>query len=680
MGGEALVALMLVLRGIAGSSGAASAVSPTSWCSTGTTARDTVRFVALAGRRRQIGHLKVWTSADNYVKYAESWHSDTNRYEWRGEIGIGANGVPVRFVATRAINGAVRNAETVEASSDSVVTTRNGRRSSRAATQGEVALPALRAVPVLVVLAQCARGQPGESLRTGQLGMLRARDVGQADISPRRGASRSRLTLTELSSDSVPELSRFWFDEQGRFIATADADGQADVLVAADWIGSTDQLLLAEANAATAGMRATASAVATPVPKGVAFVHARVLDPSTGTVRTGMTVFVRGNTIRAVRPDSSFSAPAGALVVDASGQTLAPGLWDMGQGFAKGIGSATSDNASRRLVSEGITSAQILTSDTVFTPLIASRIASGSQVGPRVYGTCFMDGWYPDSIGGAVPARLGEEGQIRDSADVRSALARCTRLGWRVATFYPLLPASLAKYAAKEAHRRGMVVTGDALVGMLPSELLALGYDQFGHVGQALMPFVQASDRDRDAWALGRVGGGVTFIAKGQELAHLDLTDPAIQDAVREMARRRTLVQSSLCVYQLIGRRGDSTTSAAAMKKLEEFTAALHSAGVPIVIGTDGACTMAREMTILHDLGFTNAELLRMATVDAARAVGQNERMATIATGSPADLILVDGDPLSDLSALRRIKTVVAGGRLYLDPSRLRASLAFAHR
>jgi hypothetical protein len=680
MRGEPLAALLLFGAGITGSPRAASPVSLISRCSPVAPPRDTAHFVGLAGRRRQIGDLKVWTSAQGHVEYAESWQSDTIRYEWIGEIAIDVNGFPTRFVATRTVNGAVRNNETVEASGDSVFTTRNGRLSSRAAVAGVVALPALRAVPVLVLLTKCARTQPGDSLRTEQLGVLRAKVVGESDVSPGRGVSRSHLTLVELSSDSATKISRFWFDEQGRFVATADADGQADVLVAKHWIGATDQLLLAEANAATVGMRATASAVATPVPKGVAFVHARVLDPSTGMARAGMTVFVRGDTIRAVRPDSTFALPVGALVVDASRQTLAPGIWDLGQGFAKGIGSATGDDASRRLVSEGITSAQILTSDTFFTPLIASRIASGAQIGPRVYGTCFMDGWYPDRVGHAVPPRLGQEGQVRDSADVRFALARCTRLGWRVATFYPLLPGSLAKYAAKEAHRRGMFVTGDALVGMLPSELLALGYDQFGHVGQALMPFVQASDRDRDAWALGRIGGGITFVAKGWELARLDLTDPAIQDAVREMARRRTIVQSSLCVYELIGRRGDSTTSAAAMKKLLDFTAALHSAGVPMVIGTDGACTMVHEMTILHDLGFTNAELLRMATVDAARAVGRNSTAATIAAGSPADLILVDGDPLTDLSALQRITTVVAGGRLYLDPSALRKSLPFARR
>ena len=58
------------------------------------------------------------------------------------------------------------------------------------------------------------------------------------------------------------------------------------------------------------------------------------------------------------------------------------------------------------------------------------------------------------------------------------------------------------------------------------------------------------------------------------------------------------------------------------------------------------------------------AQILRIATVDSAQALGLGEVTGQLAPGFSADLLVVDGDPLADLAALRKVRRVMAGGRL----------------
>ncbi|MGI5259333.1 amidohydrolase family protein [Streptomyces angustmyceticus] len=89
--------------------------------------------------------------------------------------------------------------------------------------------------------------------------------------------------------------------------------------------------------------------------------------------------------------------------------------------------------------------------------------------------------------------------------------------------------------------------------------------------------------------------------------------------------------------------------------------------GVPMIAGTDAGVTRAtfdklvNSLEFYEYLGLTNAKILDMATTDAAQALGVTDT-GRLAEGKRADIIAVDGDPLSDLDALRSIRLIVAGG------------------
>jgi imidazolonepropionase-like amidohydrolase len=106
-----------------------------------------------------------------------------------------------------------------------------------------------------------------------------------------------------------------------------------------------------------------------------------------------------------------------------------------------------------------------------------------------------------------------------------------------------------------------------------------------------------------------------------------------------------------------------------------EYVRALHEAGVRIIAGTDAGIDntphhqYAGGLKYLVSLGFTPAQVLAMATTEAAAALGVEQITGRLAPGYEADLIVVDGDPLTDIAALTRLRRVIARGRDYVPDS-----------
>lgn len=141
----------------------------------------------------------------------------------------------------------------------------------------------------------------------------------------------------------------------------------------------------------------------------------------------------------------------------------------------------------------------------------------------------------------------------------------------------------------------------------------------------------------------------------------------APDELIERIARRRIVVGATVGVLP-----GSSPPPfiAAVLPAILAVHARLHEAGATIVAGTDagigpikphGVLPHAAEQ--LRDLGFTAHEALRAMTVDAARVCGVGDRKGHIAPGYDADLLAVDGDPLTDLTALRRVAAVYRDGQ-----------------
>jgi len=117
-----------------------------------------------------------------------------------------------------------------------------------------------------------------------------------------------------------------------------------------------------------------------------------------------------------------------------------------------------------------------------------------------------------------------------------------------------------------------------------------------------------------------------------------------------------------------------------------DLTARAHRAGVPILAGTDALDPFVLHGAALHDelaylvrAGLSNADVLRAATVSPAQILGGAGQSGTLAVGQSADMVLLDSNPLSDISATKAIDTVIAKGIVY-DPQERAAMMAFVKR
>ncbi|WP_164138851.1 amidohydrolase family protein [Stenotrophomonas maltophilia] len=110
------------------------------------------------------------------------------------------------------------------------------------------------------------------------------------------------------------------------------------------------------------------------------------------------------------------------------------------------------------------------------------------------------------------------------------------------------------------------------------------------------------------------------------------------------------------------------------------LTGAAHRAGVPVLVGTDtglGGFRYHDELQWLRHAGLSQADVLRAATLQAARHLQLQASHGSVEVGKAADLVLLDGDPLQDTANTRRIHAVLLAGHLY-DRPRLDALLAYA--
>ena len=115
----------------------------------------------------------------------------------------------------------------------------------------------------------------------------------------------------------------------------------------------------------------------------------------------------------------------------------------------------------------------------------------------------------------------------------------------------------------------------------------------------------------------------------------------------------------------------DFTEATAAWPTVLKFTKLLYDRGVNLTVGTDTPNPWAapgtsfhRELELYADAGIPPLEILRLATQSGARALGIDKDVGTIQAGKIADLVLLDADPLADISNTRRIGWVMQSGQV----------------
>jgi hypothetical protein len=420
------------------------------------------------------------------------------------------------------------------------------------------------------------------------------------------------------------------------------------------------------------------------LPQPVLIKNARVFDSEHAVLGPLQDVYVNHGRIGAVYAAGS-AAQSPATVIDAKGRTLLPGLIDMH--------AHVSPEDYLLNLAAGVTTVRDMGNDNATLALAIGRLDSHESIGPHVVTAGFIEGKSPFNASGGVLVDSLEE--------AKRAVDFYAQRGYPQIKIYNSFKPEWVKETAAYAHQRGMRVSGHIPAFMKAEDAVKDGYDEIQHINQVLLNFYVKPDTDT------RSLQRFTLIA---ENAHaLDLDAPPFQDLLRLLLAHKTVLDPTLATFeaQFSQKPGELNPSFAAIAehmpisvrrgfyksdseltdaiaprwrasyaKMMEAVARFYRAGVPIVSGTDDLAgfTLQRELELYVKAGIPANEVLRIATWNGATYARVLADRGSIERGKRADLILVDGDPTQDISAIRNVALVLQDGDAYY-PAELYAEL-----
>ena len=468
-----------------------------------------------------------------------------------------------------------------------------------------------------------------------------------AEIEQHATESVNGHILTRYSiSEVVWGRESVWLDEKQQIVAAVTYAGNLPIeAVRDDYRDAFPQFIRESVSDRMHELHSVTQRIK-PLQNGAyAITGATVID-GTGAAPRQATVTVVNGRIVAVG-----ARPTDLRTIDGTGKTLLPGLWEMHAHFAQvEYGPA--------YLAAGVTSARDCGEEFEFITAARDAIDQGA-LGPRLILAGLVDGSGTGTFG-VNWADTPEQG--------RAMVAKYKAAGFAQMKIYNRIQPDVLKAITGEAHRQGMTVTGHVPEGMTIFQGVEAGMDQINHIGPV-------------AQAVRSVGleKTVQFLKD-----HHTVIDPTLAWNELLSHAKDVRIESfepgfSKVPYTLRSMIGSAFGQGSRLESSLSLVGALHEAGVPIVAGTDKAVpahSLHRELELYVQAGLTPMQVIQLATLGSARAMGLDKDVGSIEPGKRADMILVDGDPLKDFSTLRKISRVIRDGRVY-DPAELWKSVGF---
>jgi imidazolonepropionase-like amidohydrolase len=635
---------------------------------------DTVRYtVLMAGR--SAGIEKSWTAADGSFHYYFEFNDRGRGPALTERMVLGAGGVPTLI---ESIGHDYYKNPVVErfAIANGQATWQNSaERGSKLVAVPTFYLSMDGVVEEEAVLARALLAAPDRTLRLLPDGAARIARVGELTVHT-HGGSRTVVQYAITGLGLTP--TAIWLDTGGQFFAA----GSSWFMMIREGYDSVQPNLIKAQQAADSARQSTLARTLARKPSvPLVFRNANLFDADSGRVRARTTVVVMGNRITAVGPDGRVAIPAGAEVVDATGKTLLPGLWDMHV--------HTWDDAGLLDLAAGVTSVRDMANDVDELQVRRHRWEEGSLVGPRLLMAGFLDG--PGPFAG--PTKV----LVSTDSEARAWIDRYAAMGYIQTKVYSSIRPDLVPAIVDESHKRGLRVSGHIPNGMTAEQAVRAGFDEIQHANFWFLNFWGDS--------VGDTRTPVRFTAVAERGALLDLGSERVRAFIQLLKERGTALDPTVNVFEelFVARKGVVSPGYAAVadrlppqvrrgllagglpvpegmdqRYRDSFAAMLrflklmYDAGIPLEAGTDAFPGFAyqRELELYAQAGIPASAVLQIATINAARIMHRDSVLGSITPGKLADLILVDGNPAERISDIRRVALVVKGGTVY-EPAML---------
>src|SRR3990170_4053238 len=428
----------------------------------------------------------------------------------------------------------------------------------------------------------------------------------------------------------------------------------------------------------------------------------RLIDGNGGKPMERATVIIEGNRIKRVA-QGKVDFPKEARIIDASGKTILPGLIDNHVHYRNHSGEL--------FLAHGVTSVRDLGNPLDWILAQRDAIALGKIAGPRIF--CAGPGFFgqarrPDHIVPTSP----EDGRRLTKANIER--------GVDFVNIYIGVPLDIIRAVAGEAHAVGLRVTDHLDASIFP--YAQAGVDGVEHASGCAEATIRSEEGIKrlasiklwlakflGPWTLAErehfsevtefLAGtgtfieptmvlwgssmgmresweredyellkdpGLSYIPEEQRLLWLDHHYLAYGPRPQREPLEDVVIANRYSIYGILPedqlREGH--------RRLGEFLCQLVKAGGNVVTGTDGGAavipgiSLHRELEFMVAAGLSPMQAIQAATKVGADYLGKSEQLGTVEQGKLADVIVVDGDPLKDITRTRRIDTVIKDGEI----------------
>ena len=393
-----------------------------------------------------------------------------------------------------------------------------------------------------------------------------------------------------------------------------------------------------------------------------------------GTILPGQDVWVKDQKITRINPTGNTRVPQNVKAINGAGKTLLPGMYDM----------HTHNSKFRGLLhlAGGVTSVRDLANNKQLKDL-AAQFDNNEILGPRIVTFCgIIDG----------PGEFANQRNVVE--DLKEGLAEIEdykRLGYEQIKIYSSIKPEWVLPLTEKAHQLGMRVSGHIPAYMTATQAINQGFNEIQHINMLFLNFLSDTIDTRTP---------LRHTMPAKHGADLDLNSKEYIDFVNLLKAKDILVDPTVAIFEdmYVSQKGEPSPTydpiikrlplmdqrgyysgglekegdnveryKASFQKMLDVINDLYRRGIAIVPGTDGlpGFLYHRELELYERSGIPASEVLKLATIKSAEISGVSDLYGSVEVGKQADLILIDGDPVKDISDIRKVEWTMKGGHLY---------------
>lgn len=425
----------------------------------------------------------------------------------------------------------------------------------------------------------------------------------------------------------------------------------------------------------------------TTTPEGTTVIqNMNLFDSKVGQIIPNQSVVINGNTITEIL-NKDASIPENSTVIDGTNKTLLPGLFDNHCHVQRQDGILH--------LAAGVTSVRDMANSM---ELIDMRkdFDSNRGIGPRVVTMAgFIDQKGPFAGPGLTITNV-DEGY--------DAIQNYKDSGYHQIKLYSSIDPAWVKPLAAKAHDLGLKLSGHIPAHMLAEEAIKDGFDEIQHVNMLVLNFLSDTIDTRTP---------LRFSAVAEHALDLDLNGREFKSFINLLKEKDIEIDPTVSIFEgmFTAKAGEPDPQFAAVidrlpiqiqrgfylgglpipegqeqiyknsfQKLLDIVYELHKNGITILPGTDATAGFAlhKELENYVRAGIPANEVLQMATLVSAQETWVDDKLGSIEKGKLADMILVDGNPVENISDIRRVVLTIKDGRIY-NPKELYGVLGIKH-